>query len=185
MSGGVGTAIEIGASFFEADEQEDAAAAKEAAIRQRQNEERIRGEQLAVARDRQVETLIGHQVAAEAASGFELSSQSFKAITMQDFNNFAQTRRNDKIELQLKENQLQEDIEQTKSAVNAQVFGDALHLAGSLFSDSGGLSSVSNMPASKVSTVISASAKDEFDDATVSAKEKRQSGEGLFDNVGT
>ncbi len=175
--------IKLAAAAEKISAAQQAEKVRESAIRSRMTEERLQATEKTLARDSQIQTLIGHQMAVEASSGFELSSQSFKAITMDDFNKFAQNRSNDALELDIKENQLQADMEQTKIKTRAQIFGTVLSTAASMLPSNGLFTNIANSAkgqAAKLSTGID---QDEFSDATDNALEKRQSGEGLFDNT--
>lgn len=179
--------LQAGAAIGKIGAEERQERATNEALRQRATEERIEAEQKTIKRDRQLKGLIGHQVAVEAASGFELGSQTFKAITMDDFNKFAEERSNDALELDVKENQIQQDILANKAKTKAQIFGDVLSTGASIISESGVFTNIANKikvtptPTTKLSTPID---EDEFNDATKTAQEKRQSGDGLFDNLG-
>jgi len=178
------TGLEVGAQVERFEAQKAAEAATEAAIRQRMTEERLAASQKAVARDRQVRSLVGHQVAIEAASGFELSSGTFKAITIDDFNKFSEERSNDKLELDIKENQLQQDVVQTQLQGKAQMFGDVLSTAAAIIPETGLFTNISKSVVPTTPKLATPVDQDEFNDATATAKEKRSSGDGLFDDVG-
>lgn len=164
-------AIEVAGSVEKGEVAKRQAAVQEEALRQRQTEERIAATQKTVARDKIIQNAVGHQVAAEASSGFELNSPSFQAITMDDFNKFSQTRSNDELELNLKENQLQSDIDQTKLSASAQIWGTTINTSSNLISQSGALKSVG-------------STDPKFGDAQAAAQENRKTNPGLFDKIG-
>jgi len=177
-------AIRIGATAGKISATEQQEKATVSALRQRQTEERLAATQKTVARDRQMRSLIGHQIAVEAASGFELNSPSFQAITEDDFNKFAEARSNDALELSIKENQLGQDINQTKSAASAQIFGDVTSTAASLFSSTGAFTNIASSSTAQAPQMATPIDQDEFNTTAAAAKEKRQSGDGLFDNLG-
>ena len=160
------------------------AKATEDAIKARQTEEEIAAEEKTIARDRQLRTTIGHQIATEAASGFELSSPTFETITMDDFNKFAENRSNDALELDVKENQLQQDMLQTKLSAKAQITGEVLSTGASFISESGLFTNIANSTTEQKTKIATPIDQEEFEDSRQQAKEKRQSGAGLFDNVG-
>ena len=175
----VGAAIEK-ISATKSEEQADLTA-----LRSRMLEEEVAGTQKTIARDRAVRALVGHQLAVEATSGFETSSQSFKAITMDDFNKFADNRSNDALELDINKNQLQQDMLATKTQANAQIWGDVLTTAASVIKDTTGrFTNISKTTKPDTTKLVTPEGKSEFDDATAVAKEKRKSDTGLFDNLG-
>ncbi len=177
-------AIEVGAAAEKISATEQQEKATVAALRSRQTEERLAATQKTIARDRQMRSLIGHQIATEAASGFELSSPTFKAITEDDFNKFAEVRSNDALELDIKENQLSADINQTKSAAKAQIFGTVLSTGASIISQQGLFTNIGKSSTTQTAKLATPGALSDFNDSTATAQEQRQSGDGLFDNVG-
>lgn len=173
-------------------EQEKERIAKQAeqaeltALQSRESEEKISASQKTVARDNQVENLVGHQMAVEAASGFELGSASFKAITADDFDKFAQNRSNDALELSINENQLQQDMLQTQIQTSAQISGDKSEFASGVFTDIGNLVSVVGGAASGsggFEKLIIPAASDALKGASDKASQKRKVNPGLFDRT--
>ncbi len=176
--------LRTGAALAKINAEKQQEKVTDAALRARLTEERIEANEKTIARDRQIRSLVGHQIAVEAASGFELNSPSFKAITMDDFNKFAETRSNDALELNIKENQLQQDILQNKIATKAQIFGDVISTAASFISESGLFTNIAGQKKETKSKLVTPIDQDEFDNSRKDAQEKRQSGDGLFDDVG-
>lgn len=177
-------ALKVGEALEKIEATKQQAKATEDSIRARETEEKIAAEQKTIARDRQLRTTIGHQVAVEAASGFELNSPTFQAITMDDFNKFAENRSNDALELDLKENQLQQDMIQTKLSAKAQITGDVLSTAASFIPASGLFTNIASSTIEQKTKLATPIDQDEFSNSQKQAKEKRQSGDGLFDNLG-
>lgn len=175
--------LQVGALVGKINAAKEEEQANEEAIRSRMTQERIAGAQKATARDEAIQNLLGHQMAVEAVSGFDLDSPSFQAITMDDFNKFSQNRSNDALDLKLNENQLQQDMAQTKIATNASIWGDVIGTATSLFSQSGISTNLAGATAGKKSQMVTTSGASDFDDETENAKERRQKSPGLFDGI--
>lgn len=185
MAEAVATAVlgglEIGALFEKISAAKEQEAATDAAIRSRMTQERIAGAQKATARDNAIQNLLGHQMAVEAVSGFDLDSPSFQAITMDDFNKFSQNRSNDALDLKLKENQLQQDIAQNKIATNANIWGDVIGTAATAFSQSGLGTNLSGTTKGDIPKTVTPSGKEDFDNETLNAQGRRKKSPGLFD----
>lgn len=175
--------LQVGALVGKINAAKEEEQAQEAAIRSRMTQERIEGAQKATARDEAIQNLLGHQMAVEAVSGFDLDSPSFQAITMDDFNKFSQNRSNDALDLKLKENQLQQDMAQTKIATNAGIWGDVIGTATSLFSQSGLSTNIAHTAGADLPKVLTPSGASDLNDETENAKKRRQKSPGLFDGI--
>jgi len=175
--------LEIGSAVEKINATEEQEAATNEALRERMTQERIAGAQKATARDEAVQNLVGHQMAVEATSGFDLNSPSFQAITTNDFNQFAQNRSNDALELNLNENQLQQDIAQNKIATNASIWGTVIGTAANIFSQSGLSTNLAGAITSKRAQMATPSSLNDFDSETSSAQKRRPASPGLFDNI--
>ena len=173
--------LQVGEGIEKAQAIKDKEKATEDAIRARETEERIAGNEKTIARDRQIQSTVGHQIAIEAASGFELDSPTFESITMDDFNKFAETRSNDALELDIKENQLQQDSLQNKLQAKAQIFGDVLSTAASIINPSGLFTNISSQTLNTRTKLASPLEQNSFDEARKKALERRKSSGGLFD----
>lgn len=174
-----GLRVGAAAKKIEAEKAQEKATAD--AIRNRATEERIAANEKAIARDRQIKGLIGHQIAVEAASGFELDSPTFEAITIDDFNKFAEERSNDALTLDIRENQLQQDLIQNRLKTNAQIFGDVTSTAASFIPQSGLFTDLSTASGKSKNALATPTDQEEYQDATRTAFEKRSTGDGLFD----
>ena len=177
---GILEALKAGAAIAKIGAIKSEEKADQTALESNLLEVKLAATQKTIARDRAVRGLVGHQVAVEAASGLETSSQSFKAITMDDFNKFAENRSNDALELDIKENQIQQDMLGVKNKANAQIWGDVLSTGASMIDKTGVLSK-----AGATAKLVTPQGKSELADATATAKEKRKSDTGLFDNLGS
>lgn len=175
--------LQIGSMLEKINAAKEEEQATEEALRSRMTQERIAGAQKATARAEAVQKLVGHQMAVEAVSGFDLDSPSFNAITMDDYNKFSQDRSNDKLELDLNLNQLQQDMAQTKIATNASIWGDVAGTASQLFSQSGISTNLAGADAGSRAKLATPDASKSFDDETLNAKERRQKSPGIFDNI--
>lgn len=175
--------LEVGALVGKINAAKEQEQAEQTAIRDRMTQERIAGAQKATARDEAIQNLVGHQMAVEAVSGFDLDSPSFTAITTDDFNKFSQNRSNDALDLNLKENQLQQDMAQTKIATNASIWGDVIGTATSLFSQSGLSTNLADADKGDTTKMVTPSGKSDFDGETSNAQKRRQKSPGLFDGI--
>lgn len=175
-----GTAVRMNA-------QRAAEEATERSIRDRMTEERISAAQKAIQKDEQVRSVVGHQISVEASSGFELDSPTFQAITIDDFNKFAEDRSIDNLQASIAQNQLQQDAEQAKMQYQSQIVGDVTGLAGNIASQTG-LFQHSSLFTSPVSGgKLTEASNDELKNSNDEALKNRQlrtKNPSLFDNIG-
>lgn len=187
--GAVLIGTEIAGTALQANAQREAEEATQRALRQRMVEERLSAAQKANAKDEQMRKLLGHQISQEATSGFELSSPTFQAITIDDFNKFAEDRKTDELQAEIGEGQLRQDMQQSKMQFGAQIGGDVVGLAGSIASQTGlfekGSSADFDVPESGGSVTKDAQGEliDEESDS-LPRRKSRSPNRSLFDDVG-
>jgi len=122
--GAIAGAADVGMQIYESTEEEAMASAQEEGLRIKGVETKNQAAQAAIARDDKIKSIQSAQRARAAASGMDLSSGTYSALSTASYNKFAQDTKSANLNLATQEAEINTQISAVHSQLSSELWGN-------------------------------------------------------------